>query len=280
MIAPKQRKTRFLAALLVIALAAAAVVFGAWRWRRTTGHIRARMQEAAGSAAAAQEALPAPVRRYLELAIEPGRAPVRSALIRHEGEFRLSDAEDSWRPFTSTQFVTTHPPGFDWDARIQMLPGVTVFVRDGYVLGEGGLRAALFGLIPVMTVKGSAEIARGQLLRYLAEAMWYPPALLPGGGVTWTPLDERSARATLRDGAVEASAEFRFGEDGLLKEVFAPDRPRAEGGKFVAAAWAGRGWRFERRDGLLIPIEAEVEWRLPGGAQPYWRGRISTIQFE
>lgn len=265
---------------LLLAGTAAAAAFGAWRWNRTTEHMRARMRDAAASVAATGEALPAPVRRYLDLVIQPGRAPVRSALIQHAGEFRMSEAEDSWRPFTSTQYVTIHPPGFDWDARIRMLPGVPVFVRDGYVLGEGGLRAALFGLIPVMTAEGSAEIARGQLLRYLAEAMWYPAALLPGGGVTWTPVDERSARATLRDGAVVASAEFRFGEDGLLREVFVPDRPRSEGEGFVLTPWAGRARGFEWRDGLLIPMEAEVEWRPPGGALPYWRGRITAIQFQ
>ena len=264
---------------LFSALAAAALALGAWRWQRTTERLRARMREAAAPPEAAHSALPEPVRRYLELVIEPGRAPVRSVEIRHEGQFRMSEAADSWRPFVSRQMTTARPPGFDWDARIRMLPGVPVYVRDGYVRGEGGVRAALFGLIPVMSAEGAPEIARGQLLRYLAEAMWYPTALLPGQGVTWEATGHRSARATLRDGEVAAQAEFRFGEDGLLKEVFAPDRPRAVGKGFVPAPWAGRMWNYEWRDGLRIPLEAEVEWRLPGGPLPYWRGRITEIRF-
>lgn len=274
------RKRLLFVAAAVSLTVVAALASGAWWWNRTTAQMRARMRAAITTPADGAQELPAPVRRYLELAIEPGRAPVRSVMIRHAGEFRMGEAEDSWRPFTSTQFVTTSPPGFDWDARIQTLPGVPVFVRDGYVLGEGGLRAALFGLIPVMKAEDSAEIARGQLLRYLAESMWYPTALLPGHGVVWTPTGESSARATLRDGAVEATVEFHFGGDGLVSEMFAPDRPRAEGEAFVLSPWAGRCRRFERRDGLLIPLEAEVEWRLPDGALPYWRGRITAIEFQ
>lgn len=274
-------RKRLITVAAAVALAAAlALVSGGWWWNRTSAQTRARMRDAITAPADGARELPAPVRRYLELAVEPGRARVRSAMIRHEGEFRMSEAEDSWRPFTSTQFVTTSPPGFDWDARIQMLLGVPVFVRDGYVLGEGGLRAALFGLIPVMKAEGAAEIARGQLLRYLAESMWYPAALLPGYGVEWTSTGERSARATLRDGKVEATVEFHFGGDGLVSEVFAPDRPRAEGEAFVLSPWAGRCRRFERHGGLLIPMEAEVEWRLPGGPLPYWRGRIVEVSFE
>lgn len=279
--ARKLMRIRLLTAAAAMALVAtAALASGAWWWNRTTTQLRAMMRDAINAPAEGEQDLPAPVRRYLEQAIEPGRMPIRAAMIRHEGDFRMGEAEDSWRPFTSTQFVTTAPPGFDWDARIQMLPGLPVFVRDGYVLGKGGLRAAVFGLIPVMKAEGSPEIARGQLLRYLAEAMWYPTALLPGHGIVWSPTGARSARATLRDGAVEAAMEFRFGGDGLIEEVFAPDRPRAEGEGFVLTPWAGRCRRFEWHDGLLIPMDAEVEWRLPGGPLPYWRGRIAEVSFE
>jgi hypothetical protein len=45
--------------------------------------------------------------------------------------------------------VVTQRPGFDWDARIAMMPGVTACVHDAYVAGEGLLRATLFGLVPL-----------------------------------------------------------------------------------------------------------------------------------
>ena len=40
-------------------------------------------------------------------------------------------------------------------------------------------------------------MAEGELMRFLAEAAWYPTALLPSQGVRWQGADERSAFATL-----------------------------------------------------------------------------------
>ena len=57
--------------------------------------------------------------------------------------------DDQWRPFNSTQRVITQRPGFDWEARIAMLPGLPVRVHDAYIAGEGMLHASLFGLVSV-----------------------------------------------------------------------------------------------------------------------------------
>jgi hypothetical protein len=31
---------------------------------------------------------------------------------------------------------------------------------------------------------------------------------------------------------------------------------------------------------MLIPIEGEVEWNLPEGNLPYWRGYLEKIEYE
>ena len=41
--------------------------------------------------------------------------------------------DDQWNPLTATQLVITQRLGFDGDARIQMAPGLNVFVHDTYV---------------------------------------------------------------------------------------------------------------------------------------------------
>ena len=121
----------------------------------------------------------------------------------HQGQFNLSETGERWLPFTSDQLVVTSRPGFDWEGRIRLLPGVNIRVHDAYIAGEGMLHAALFGWLPV--VNDRAELARGELLRFLAEAGWYPTALLPSQGVRWDGLDDRAARATLVDGNLTAT---------------------------------------------------------------------------
>jgi hypothetical protein len=270
---------RILAGIALLAVVAGFLVamrIGAGLWERRTAGIRAQMQTAAAARPVGGAELPEVVRRYLDRAAPGGRAPVTTVRLSQEGEFRMGETGENWVPFHSTQFVTTNPPAFDWDARIRMMPGVWVYVRDGYAAGRGELKAAVLGLINVAHAEGSKEIAEGQLIRYLAEAPWYPTVLLPGQGVEWAPLSDTSARAALRDGDVSATVDFHFGEDGLIREVSSL-RGREAGGAFIQTPWSGRFWEYERREGMLIPMNGEVEWRLASGPRPYWRGRITEL---
>ena len=141
------------------------------------------------------ERLPAPVQRYLRAVLEDGQPIVAAVSVEHTGTFDLGKKAEQWKPFTSTQRVITRRPGFDWDARVAMVPGLAVRVHDAYVAGEGILHAALLGLVPLVNLRGTGEVAQGELMRFFAEAAWYPTALLPSQGVRWEAVDDRAARA-------------------------------------------------------------------------------------
>jgi hypothetical protein len=221
--------------------------------------------------------LPAPVQRYLRAILGPSPASVRVARIEHEGEFLLKPPND-WRAFRSQQFVAVQAPGFVWDARISMLPMLSVRVRDALVNGRGSILGKVAGLITVVDVKDTSDTASGALHRYLAEATWVPTALLPSAGVHWSAIDDSTARATLGTGATTVWLDFHFGADGMVQRVYTPARARDVGGRAIPTPWEGRFTRYESRDGFLIPIEAEVAWLLPSGRQTYWRGRIITVE--
>jgi hypothetical protein len=185
-----------------------------------------------------------------------------------------------WRPFRAHQRFSTRPPGFHWEARIRLLPGLGIRVHDALVDGAGSMRASLLGLFRLTCSAGTPEMAAGALQRYLAEAVLLPTALLPCEGVRWTPIDDRSAGATLTAGTTTASLQFRFGVDGLVESVFAPDRPRDVQGRGVPTPWQGRWWDYEHREGMSIPRSGEVEWLLPEGPLVYWRGRTTALVYE
>ena len=117
-------------------------------------------------------------------------------------------------------------------------------------------------------------------MRFLAEAAWYPTALLPSQGVTWEAVDERTARATLRDRGLSVTLLFRFGEDGLISSIRAEARGRVVGGKTVPTPWEGRCWNYALRNGMRVPMDGEVAWLLPEGPKPYWRGHLTRVEFE
>jgi hypothetical protein len=266
---------------------AGTALFGAWRWRNQTEQLHAWLHAARSPIAQLTynsrelEGLPGPVQSYLRAVLNDGQPVIGIARFKHAGMFNIGETTPNWRPFLSSQIVTTRPPGFDWDGRVQMAPGLNAFVHDAYISGEGLLHARLLGLVTVADVRGTPEAAEGELLRYLAETIWYPTALLPGQGVRWTEMDESSARATLTDGSTTVSLDFRFGHDGLIESTYASARPRIVDGAVTRMPWRARVWAYTARDdGVRIPLEGEVEWVLPGGPYPYWRGRITNIEYE
>jgi len=161
-----------------------------------------------------------------------------------------------------------------------MAPAMTVHVHDAYVAGEGVLTAKLFGLLTVMKQSSTPELAQGELMRFFAEAAWYPTALLPSQGVVWEAIDDTQARATLTDGITTVELVFQFDAEGLISSVRSGERYREVDGALVATTWQGRFWNYELRDGMLIPLDGEVAWLLPEGPKPYWRGRIQRIEYE
>lgn len=117
-------------------------------------------------------------------------------------------------------------------------------------------------------------------MRFLAEAAWYPTALLPSQGVRWGTVDDSSARATLADGELCVTLLFTFNEQGLIDTVSASARGRTVGDRIVPTPWQGRFWNYAERGGMLVPLSGEVSWILSEGGQPYWRGEVQQLEYE
>jgi hypothetical protein len=158
-----------------------------------------------------------------------------------------------------------------------MAPGLNAFVHDTYLLGEGSLHASLLGLFTVAKMHGAPENNQGELLRFFAEATWYPTALLPSQGVRWEAIDDTSARATLTDGATTVSLVFQFNAEGAIATMRAEARYRD---KLTAMPWSGRFWEYSVQGGMLIPLEGEVGWEYPEGTRLYFKGRTTEINYE
>ena len=273
---------------VLVAVTAAAVTWGRLRWNRRTTALLGRLDAARAPMQPARvdlreiDGLPAPVQRYFRAALQDGAPMVVGAEVEHRGSFNMSaeTGAPKWKPFSSRQRVVTRRPGFVWDGRVTMLPGLAVHVHDAYVGGEGILHPAIAGLVTLADVHGTEDVALGELMRFFAEAAWYPTALLPSQGVQWQAVDERSARATLHDGDRASTLQFFFGDDGLITTVRAEARSRTVGREVIPTPWEGRWSDHQRRDGMRVPLEGEVAWLLPEGALPYWRGTITALRYE
>lgn len=224
--------------------------------------------------------LPRPVARYLELALGGRFRALQRVRLRQAGGFRLRPSSRRWAALEAVQEVIPGPrPSFVWQARIRPLPLVTLEVRDAYQQGQGSMRVRLGGLLTLVNQAGSPELAQGCLERYLAEAVWFPSALLPGQGVSWEGAGEDRAWACLEYAGARARLEFRFNRDGEVAEVYSPARPRAVKGGFVPTPWQGRFFGYRRAGGLWVPAGGEVAWLLPQGEFTYWRAEVTDLEY-
>ncbi len=117
-------------------------------------------------------------------------------------------------------------------------------------------------------------------MRWFAESVWYPTALLPSQGVRWQAVDARSANATIVDGPITLTLLFRFDDAGLIGSIRAEARGGMVGQEMVMAPWEGIWSNYQTRDGVTVPFTGEVAWMRPDGRRPYFVGTVASLAFE
>lgn len=219
------------------------------------------------------DALPAPIARWLDAAGVIGRPRATVVRLTQTGELRMAK-DAAWLPATAEQVFTVVEPGFVWTTRVTMAKVLPVLGRDLYAGGRGHMRVTLAGLVPVVDATG-ATIDEGTLQRWLGELVWFPSAAL-SPHIQWAAIDERQAKATLEYGGVRGEGVFTIDERGRFVSMealrFLGGGPEARRERWLVPATA---WR--RFDGVEVPVEGEVTWRLADGDFTYYRWRITSL---
>jgi hypothetical protein len=221
--------------------------------------------------------LPAPVARYLRLAL-PVRHAIEEVRITQTGTLRTDATAERWMPFEAEHLVVPPAAGFLWNARVQVAPLLHVRVRDALIDGIGAGHVSLMSAFPVSAATGGLEMNSGSLHRYLAEAVWYPSALLPSSQLQWTPINANKALATLTKDRVSVSLEFRFGDSGEVTGIYTPARWGTFAGGYRQVPWEGHFREYRERDGLLVPTQADVGWYIDGEWRAVWKGTVAAYQ--
>jgi hypothetical protein len=269
-----------LAVIFAIVAGATAALGRMASWRDATAARVAALEASSGLRAPElvidAAALPPAAARYFARALGDGpRRIVKSAVATQEAEFFINGG---WRPLTATQHFTTTPAGLVWDARIAMAPLVAAWVRDSYVGGRGAMQASLLGVYTLVDQQGVPALDAGALQRFLGEAVWFPTALLPSPAVQWSAGDDLSATVTLTDHDTTVALRYHFDGSGDVVKV-SGDRFKESGGRYTLQPWVIGCGDHAERGGMRIPLYCEVSWIGEGGPEPYWRGRITTIDY-
>jgi hypothetical protein len=273
-----------LVALAVVVITVVAMWLGTRRQRSALTADTERLIRAAAThpsrVAIGDEALadlPAPVARYLRLAL-PVRKAIHQVRITQTGTLRTDATVERWMPFEADHLAVPAATGFIWNARVQIAPLLHVRVRDALIDGTGSGQVSLMSAVTVSAATGGLEMNSGSLHRYLAEAVWYPSALLPSSRLQWTPIDETKALATLTNDRVSVSLEFRFADSGEVIGIYTPARWGTFSGGYRQVPWEGHFRDYQERDGVLVPTHGEVGWYIDDQWRVVWKGTVETYR--
>ena len=84
----------------------------------------------------------------------------------------------------------------------------------------------------------------------------------------------------MEDGDISMTMRFTFNATGLIESVRADARGALVDGKLVMMPWEGRMSNYQERAEMRVPLTAEAAWLTPDARMPYWRGRITSADYE
>ncbi|RLC96723.1 MAG: hypothetical protein DRI40_02360 [Chloroflexi bacterium] len=217
--------------------------------------------------------LPPPTQRYLQYCLKEGQRYIAFARLKHGGSFRMGEGK-KWLPIVGEEYFTTDPPGFIWRGRVKPFPVIWITGRDRYYQGKGNMLIKLFSLVTVADSKGE-EMDQSSLVRWVAEAPWFPTALISSRYLGWEPVDDSSAKVVASYEGIGCSAVFRFNAQGQITQLSTQDRFRDVDGRPVRTGWTGYYRQYRDWNGVKVPTEVEVVWNLPGGDFSYARFQVT-----
>ena len=224
--------------------------------------------------------VPPPVARYLQFALGAARPPPRLVRIAQEGALRTDISSNRWLEFHAEHTTAPLAQAFVWNAKVKVAPLIHLRVIDALIDGIGQGRVQLMSAIEVHRAIGYMAVNYGSLHRYLAEAVWYPWALMPSERLAWTHIDQDRALATLTVNRLSVSLEFRFGKSGEVTGVYTPARWGRFGKRYLLLPWEGEFREYRQFDGFMLPSEGAVGWHRDGQLQWVWSARVDAVVTE
>lgn len=222
------------------------------------------------------EGLPDCVKQWLRRSGVIGQDRIHRVKLLQSGRMRTAPHKP-WLPFKAVHYVNVDHPGFVWQARVKLAPGIHMFGLDRYCQGHGFMNIKLLGIIPLVNTKPGPEMDQSTMLRYLAELIWYPTAAL-NSYISWEEIDQHSARAVMSWQGVTAGMVLDFDESGDLRSSVG-QRYREIAGQYVLTDWGGIARGCTDFQGRRITNRTDVVWKLESGDFNWMQVEVTALEY-
>jgi len=221
--------------------------------------------------------LPLPVQNWLKASGALDVDTIHNVFIKQSIQMQMDPNKPKWFDATANQLITISPPAFNWSVKVKtgILNGIVG--RDRFENGKGEMVIKLGSVLPIATSKSNVKVDQASLQRFLAEIVWYPSAALCSY-VTWEPIDDHSARATMTFQGTTGSGVFHFDQLGNFRE-FRSRRFKETGPDAQPVEWIVKSDKFEVRNGVKIPVKLTATWKLEPGDWTWLKMEVTKITY-
>ena len=134
----------------------------------------------------------------------------------------------------------------------------------------------IFSLVSIANAKNDEKVNQATLQRYLAEIVWFPSSAL-SPYIVWEQIDGTSAKATMKFNGTIGSGVFQFGEKGNFIKFVAMRYKDVQDLK--PTEWTVTATKTELQNGIKIPVELKVDWKLDNGNWTWLKLKITDIKY-
>lgn len=221
--------------------------------------------------------LPAPVRRYVQLAGAVGRSRVHNFRVRMHGRIR-NGPEAAWIPLTAEQYNFVGDPArfFYLNGSMGMIP-VQGYHRYAEASATMIVKAA--ALVRVAQAAGR-ETTQSETVTLFNDMCVMAPGTLIDRAITWEAVDARTARATFTNAGMSIRAELSFNQAGELTNFWSDDRYQlAPDGSVRKLRWSTPLKEYRTRRAFHLASAGEGRWLDPAGEYSYIQLTIDDVEY-
>jgi hypothetical protein len=143
-----------------------------------------------------------------------------------------------------------------------------------YIAAKGKLEVFLLDAFKIVDGRGE-KFDQGELLRWLAESVWFPTNFLQDENRLWFPIDSKNARLKVNVYGLIFNYLVSFNERGEIATLSTK--------RYIAdklEIWVINLSCYSEINSVSIPFFAEASWKLGGKEFPYARFEVRKIEYD
>lgn len=224
------------------------------------------------------EHLPEPVKKYFRYCGLIGKNKIMNAKIEWKDVYLKRGFNEKWMSMYCSQFNSVAEPTRIVFMKAKILGMIPFEGRDKCQHGHGHMLIKLLRMFTIADAKGK-EMDASALVTVLAEALLVPGYALQKY-IKWTPIDIKSAKATLTWKECEVSGIFFFNDKGEFERFETTDRYYSTTGKdYKKIKWTATVDIYHETNGIRCPAYFRATWNTEKGDLDYFKGSLATIRY-